>query len=212
MWQGPVRRRECLSCSPDGVAPYPDGVTSTFDTYADLVRSRRTHMLVDRQREIPASVIDALCNLATWAPNHKKTWPWRFASLTGDARLRLGEAFVADMIERDFGDEGKRQKTLTKYGRTPNILVVGCAAHDNATIHEENRDAVAAAIQTLLLGATAEGIATYWSTPPLTDSPRVRELCGFADDDRIVAVVYLGWPVSEPEAPARPPVAVNHIA
>lgn len=187
-------------------------VTIDFDSYADLVRSRRTHMLVERDREVPGELVDSLCNLAAWAPNHKKTWPWKFASLTGDARLRLGEAFVADMIERDFGDEGKRQKTSTKYARTPNILVVGCAPHDNATIHDENRDAVAAAIQTLLLGATALGIASYWSTPPLIDSPRVRQLCGFDADDRIVAVIYLGWPVSTPAPPSRPPITVRHIA
>ena len=44
-------------------------------------------MLVDRDRVVPADVIDELCELATWAPNHKKTWPWRFASFTGDARV-----------------------------------------------------------------------------------------------------------------------------
>lgn len=184
---------------------------ATFDDFAALVRARRTHMLVDRQRAVPDDLIDQLCNLAAWAPNHKKTWPWRFAALTGDARLRLGEAFVADMIDRDFGDEGKREKTRTKYARTPNILVVGCARHDNTTIHDENRDAVAAAIQTLLLGATAHGVASYWSTPPLIDSPRVRELCGFEADDRIMAVIYLGWPVSSPQAPTRPEVGVRHI-
>ena len=53
------------------------------------------------------------------------------------------------MVARDFGDEVKRQKTLTKYTRTPNVLVVGCSPHPNPTIHEENRDAVAAAVQTL---------------------------------------------------------------
>jgi nitroreductase len=186
-------------------------VTAAFDTFAELVRSRRTHMLVDRDEVIPHDTIERLCALATWAPNHKKTWPWRFASFTGDARLRLGEAFVADMVERDFGDEGKRTKTLTKYARTPNVLAVGCAPAENPTLHDENRDAVAAAIQILLLAATSEGIATYWSTPPLNDSRRALELCGFDPVDRIVGLIYMGWPVSTPEAPKRPPVEVAHI-
>src|SRR5262245_11358386 len=197
------------NCSPSW---HPDRVSIAFDDFAELVRSRRTHMFVDREREVPQEVIERLCALATWAPNHKKTWPWRFASLTGDSRLRLGEAFVADMIDRDFGDDGKRTKTLTKYARTPNLLAIGCAPDANPTIHAENRDAVAAAIQTLLLGATAEGVASYWSTPPLIDSPRALALCGFEPDDRIVALIYLGWPVSTPDAPARPDVAVRHIA
>jgi len=186
-------------------------VTLSFDEFADLVRSRRTHMLVDREREVPRELIDRLCELGTWAPNHKKTWPWKFASFTGDARLRLGEAFAADMIERGVGDEGKRTKTLTKYARTPVSLVVGCAPHQHPTFHDENRDAVAAAIQNILLGATAAGLASFWGTAPLIDSPRGLELCGFDPDDRILAIIYLGWPISTVEAPVRPPANVAHL-
>lgn len=187
-------------------------MTPSFDTFAELARSRRSHLLVDREREVSPEIIDRLCELATWAPNHKRTWPWRFASLTGDARARLGEAFVADMVDRDFGDDGKREKTRTKYTRTPNVLVVGCAPHRNPTFHGENRDAVAAATQTLLLGATAAGLASFWSTPPLMDSRRALALCGFAPDDRIIAVVYLGWPIDSVAVPARPAPAVRHVS
>jgi nitroreductase len=182
-----------------------------FDEFAELARARRTHMIVDREREVPTELIERLCELATWAPNHKRTWPWKFAACTGDARYRLGEAFVADMIDRDFGDEGKRVKTLTKYGRTPAVLVVGCAPHEKPSLHDENRDAVAAGIQNLLLGATAMGLASFWSTAPLIDAPRVLELCGFDADDRIIAVIYLGWATSTVEPPQRPPVDVAHL-
>lgn len=168
-------------------------------------------MVVDQHRAVPPELVDRLCDLATWAPNHKRTWPWRFAAFSGDARLRLGEAFVADLVERDLGDEGKRTKTLTKYARTPTVLVVGCAAHDHPTFHDENRDAVAAGVQNLLLGATAAGLASFWSTAPLIDSPRALELCGFDPDVRLVAVVYLGWPTSQVEPPSRPAAHVRHL-
>jgi len=183
-----------------------------LDGFAELARARRTNMIVDQERAVPADLVDALCELATWAPNHKKTWPWKFAVMTGDARLRLGEAFVADMVAADFCDEGKRTKTLTKYGRTPTILVVGCAPHDNPTFHAENRDAVAAAIQTFLLGATAAGLASFWSTPPLHDGPASLDLCGFDAADRIIGVVYLGWPLSTPPAPERPVPQITHLS
>ena len=182
-----------------------------FDEFAELARARRTHMLVDREREVPAQLIDRLCEVATWAPSHKRTWPWKFAACTGEARYRLGEAFVADMVDRDFGDEGKRAKTLTKYGRTPAVLVVGCAPHEKPSLHDENRDAVSAAIQNILLGATAAGLSSFWSTAPLIDSPRALTFCGFDADDRIIAVIYLGWPVSTVEPPQRPPVDVAHL-
>jgi nitroreductase len=161
-------------------------------------------MLVDRERAVPDDLVERLCELGTWAPCHKKTWPWKFAHLTGDARLRLGEAFVADMIERDFGDEGKRTKTLTKFARTPSVLLVACEPHEKPSLHDENRDATAAAIQNILLGATVVGLSSFWATAPLIDSPRVLELCGFAPDDRIIGVIYLGWPADTVDAPARP--------
>ncbi len=169
-------------------------------------------MIVDHERIVPTDLLEQLCDLVQWAPNHKRTWPWRFASLTGDARLRLGEAFVADMVARDFGDEVKRTKTLGKYTRTPNVLVVGCASNVSPTIHDENRDAVAVGIGNLLLGATAAGLASFWSTPPLIDSPSALALCGFDASDRIIGVIYLGWPVGTAEAPQRPAPVVRHIA
>jgi len=184
----------------------------SFDELSDLIRSRRTSMIVDKTRDVPVEVVERLCELAQWAPNHKRTWPWRFALFTGDGRQRLGEAFVADMNDRDFGDEGKRAKTLTKYTRTPAVLVIGAAADDNPTRHDENRDAVAAGIQNILLGATTLGLATYWGTAPLIDSPRVLELCGFKPDVRLVNVMYLGWALDSPAPPERPTVELNVIS
>ena len=90
--------------------------------------------------------------------------------------------------------------------------MVGCAAHEKDTFHGENRDAVAAGIQNLLLGATAAGLASFWSSPPLMDSARTLELCGFADDDRLIGVVYLGWPAGSVEPPQRPPVELHHVS
>jgi nitroreductase len=186
-------------------------MTVSFDDLSDLIRSRRTSMIVDNAHDVPVEVIEKLCELAQWAPNHKRTWPWRFALFTGDARQRLGEAFVADMNDRDFGDEGKRLKTLSKYTRTPAVLVIGAAADDNPSRHDENRDAVAAGIQNILLGATALGLATYWGTAPLIDSPRVLELCGFKPDVRLINVMYIGWALDSPAAPERPPVELSVI-
>jgi nitroreductase len=187
-------------------------VTTTFEEFGELVRSRRTHMLVDRGREVPVELIERLCELGAWAPCHKKTWPWKFAIVTGDGRARLGEAFAVDMHARDVGDEAKRVKTTTKYTRTPAVLVVGCEPHEHPTFHAENRDAVSAAVQNILLGATAAGLASFWSTPPIIDSPAALELCGFESDDRIVAVVYLGWPSSSVDAPNRPQPSITRVA
>jgi len=187
-------------------------MTVNYDELATLIRARRTSMLVDQSRDVPVEMVEELCDLAQWAPNHKRTWPWRFALFSGDGRARLGEAFVADMVERDFGDEGKRAKTLIKYMRAPAVVVFGAAADVNPSRHDENRDAVSAGIQNFLLGATALGLATYWGTAPLIDSPRVLALCGFEPDVRLVNVMYLGWASAVQAVPPRPPVDLHVVS
>ena len=189
----------------------PSLTVMDLDAFDVLARSRRTSLLVDASRAVPVDLVERLCALATWAPNHKRTWPWRFASFTGDARAALGEAFADEMVARSFGDEFKVAKTRTKFTRAPTALVVGSAAHDKPSFQIENRDAVAAGIENLLLGATAAGLASFWSSPPLSDVPAVLDLCGFEPGVTIVGVLYLGWPAGTVETPERPAVHVTHV-
>lgn len=179
--------------------------------FADLATRRRTSLLIDRERPVPRGLITRLCRLATWAPNHKKTWPWRFAVLTGDARARLGELTCEQLIDEGVTDEAKLVKSLGKYLRASTIVLIGAAAHDDPELHRENRDAVAAAVQTFLLGATAAGLASFWASGAPLRSAAVREMCGFEETDRIVALVYLGWPTGTVEPPMRPEPEITFL-
>ena len=84
-------------------------------TLRAIVEDRRTNMLVDRDREVSEDIVRDLCELAMWAPNHKRTWPWRFAAFSGDGRVRLGEACAEDLIAGGSDDEFKIQKVRSKY-------------------------------------------------------------------------------------------------
>ncbi|MFK8024367.1 MAG: nitroreductase family protein [Ilumatobacter sp.] len=185
--------------------------TATFDQLSAVIRARRTSMFVDQDRPVTESVVSSLCELACWAPNHKKTWPWKFAMFTGEGRRTLGETMVVDMVAAEIGDQAKRLKTAGKYARTPAVLVVAAEPHDNAMLHVENRDSVAAGIQNLLLGATTLGLASFWSTPAVTSPPNVLDLCGFGAEDQIVGIVYLGWASSPAPATERPGVVLTHV-
>lgn len=183
-----------------------------LEAFDSLVRARRTNLKVDRRRPVPPALVEQLCRLATWAPNHHRTWPWRFAALTGDARARLG-AVVGDHQQAAGDPPARVEKTRGKYLRSPTVLVVACSPDPDPRRAKEDRDAVAAGIQNLLLGATAAGLASYWGTGLVVDVPEVRELCGFRPDDVVMAAIYLGWPVDGgPEAPARPEPALRHVS
>ena len=168
-------------------------------------------MLVDKERPIPSDVIRELCELAQWAPNHKRTWPWRFAIAEGPARARLGNA-VADAMQANGDPPEKVDKTRTKYLRTPATIVVGSAAGDSPQRSGENRDAVAAGIEIMLLAATAHGLASYWSSCPKGANDTVADICGFEPGTHITGLIYLGWATSSIEPPSRPAPEIRHIA
>jgi len=183
----------------------------TLTELGDLIRARRTAMFVDKERPVPHELVSELCELAQWAPNHKRTWPWRFALLEGEARARLGEA-IADVMA-DLGDpEPKVAKTRTKYLRTPALLVLGAAPGDSDLRTAENRDAAAAGMQNLLLGATAAGLASYWGSVAKGANDVVAELCGFEPGTHISALIYMGWATTTVESPGRPAPEVHVIA
>ncbi len=168
-------------------------------------------MEMDRARNVPNDVVEALCTLAMWAPNHKRTWPWRFAHLTGDARARYGNT-IADALIASGKPTSEAEPVRTKFLRAPSMLVVGSALGDNAQITGENRDAVAAGIQNMLLAATERGLATFWGSCPPPAQTAVAEFCGFEEGTHILGHIYVGWSNGVPEAPARPPVRVNHLS
>lgn len=167
-------------------------------------------MLVEQDRDVPLDLIERLCELAQWAPNHKRTWPWRFAVAVGEGRARLGAA-VAEAMERHGDPAEKVAKARGKYLRTPVTLIVGSAPGDTDERTAENRDAVAAGIQNLLLAATAEGLATYWGSCPKGAHEAVVGLCGFEPGTHISALMYLGWATTAPEGPDRPPVRLTVV-
>jgi len=181
-----------------------------FDDFSSLVRARRTNLMIDRERDVEPTVVQQLCELANWAPNHKLTWPWLFAEVRGDARLRLGSV-CADVMSAQ-GEPGARvAKTRGKFSRSPVVLVVGSEVGDSQLRTEENRDAVSAAVQTLLLGATALGMASFWSSCPKGANDAVASFCDFPTDTTVVAMVYLGWPTDIPKGFDRPAPRITRL-
>ncbi len=169
---------------------------------ASIIASRRTSLRMDPDMAVDAPIVMNLCRLATWAPNHHHTNPWRFAAFTGDGRRTLGDTIAAQMAADGVKPE-RVAKTRLKYTRAPLMLLVGSAAGGDATTTTENRDAVAAGIQNILLGATGEGLASFWSSVATPTAPALLHLCGFEPDTVVVAAIYLGHPIGTVPPPSR---------
>jgi nitroreductase len=198
--------------APMASAPTDLAGLSELAAFTDLATRRRTSLLIDRQRPVPDDLVLRLCRLATWAPNHKKTWPWRFSVLTGDARVRLGELTAQQLVDEGVTNDAKLEKARGKYLRAPTIVLVAARPHhDDHELDAENLHAVAAGVQNFLLGATAAGLASFWASGAPLRADSVKELCGFDVDDRLVALVYLGWPTGTVEIPDRPDPDVRFL-
>ena len=182
----------------------------TFDDFYALVVARRTQLVMDQERDVDVDLINTLCRTAAWAPNHQQTWPWLFGVFTGEGRRGLGEV-TADAMQRNGDTELKVTKTRTKYMRSPVLLVVGTAHGESELQTQENRDAVAAGIQNLLLGATAMGLGSFWSSCPKGANDDVAKHCGWPEGTHITAMIYLGWPTRTLPERERPEPAITYF-
>lgn len=178
----------------------PLDVPSAVD---EVIRTRRTNLHVDPDDDVPEELVAHLIELATWAPNHKRTWPWRFTVLQGGARWRFGEALAAVAATDPRAPAEKVAKLRVKYARSPVVVLVWVRVADDEVRAREDRDATAAAVQNLLLGATAFGLASYWGSLPDQLADAARRFAGVDDDHDLVALVYVGWPTSAAPVPER---------
>lgn len=155
------------------------------------IRTRRTHKQY-LPEPVPEAVVRDLVELARWAPNHKLTNPWRFQLLGPETRARI--------------DELVSEQEAAKLRRAPTLVLVTAVRSEDPLLAEEDVQATAAAVQTLLLAATARGLASYWRTPGCFREGPVRRLLELAENEVVVSLVHLGPPASAPPAKGRAPV------
>ena len=113
------------------------------------IRTRRTHKAFGPE-PLPRGEIDELLELASWAPNHNLTVPWRFRVVGPETLRRLKEI---------AGPEG-----AAKLDRAPTLIVVSCVLSGDPVEEEEDLHATAASSYIVLLAAHARGYAGYWRT------------------------------------------------
>jgi nitroreductase len=173
----------------------------------DAIASRRSvgRVLAD---PVARDVVEELLAAAISAPNHHLTGPWRFVVLAGDARGEVGDAHARAVARERPGlpPEGLA-KEAARLERAPVVVVAIAVGDEDPVQAREDRDAVAAAIENLLLAAHARDLGAMWRTGAMVDEPEVRDALGLGPRDAVVGFVYLGHPAGPPpERPPRPPL------
>ena len=159
------------------------------------IRSRRTHKVFAAEPVAP-EVLQELFELARWAPNHHLTDPWRFRVLGAETLARLKE--LAEELSPGSG---------AKLDRAPTLVVA--SVHRTGDESQQADDLLASAIAAylVLLAAHGRGLAGYWRSVPMLDSPAGRAALQLDDAETPVGLLHLGRPRQEQRVPERAPVA-----
>ncbi len=172
--------------------------TSVFDT----VCKRRS--VKKFKSEMPSrTYIEKILEAATWAPNHRKTYPWRFSVLTGTSREQFGNALkqsIQEDVEINLLHKTAKSFSESKKPLTaPVIIVVWISSSMNDRIlYEEDLLSGAAAIQNLMLAAHELQLGTIWRTGKWLNSNPVRDFFSLSSSDHILGFIYLGYPEEVP--------------
>jgi nitroreductase len=183
----------------------------TPDELEALITARRSNLLIDASREVDPQIVDRIVNIAQWAPNHKRTWPLRIAVISGNSRGALGDT-IADAMAAQGDDEMKVTKTRGKFMRSPIVIVVAAAEGATTNETEENKYAVAAGVQNMLLMAESFGLAALWGSPAKGANDAITALCSMEPKDHVMGIIYLGWPTQSVVAPQRPDTEVTRLS
>lgn len=163
----------------------------------ELIKSRRSIGVVD-EKEVSDEIIKELLETAVWAPNHKKTEPWKFRVIKGDGRIKLGKEMARIMKERTAGlaeEEAQRKIEKAEKGplRAPVIIIMAVSPSGKVPEIEEVV-ATGCALQNLLLQATDKGLATIVRTGDIAHYPELKPFLKLDENDKIIGLVYIGYP------------------
>ncbi len=175
----------------------PSYETQELREFARTLRGRRT---IEQfiQTPVPEELVRKAIEVATWAPNHYVTEPWRFI-LPGPETVSRILDLCAAMVAAQKGPELAEHKR-DSWAQKPGWLIVTCPHSDEELREREDYAACCSAVQNFMLYLWKAGIGSKWTTGPITRDERFFDIIG-ADPDEVfvVGMLWFGYPKITPE-------------
>ena len=150
---------------------------------------------------------DEIMAAAMSAPDHGALTPWRFITIEGEARAKLGEVFVDALKKRDPDADGAAiEKERNRPMRSP-MIVVAVAKIDETVANVppiEQAVATGIAAYAIIVAAQAKGFGGILLTGKNAQDSNVKAELGLDETDEIVSFVYLGTPIKQVSEKRRP--------
>lgn len=158
----------------------------------EMINARNSDGLLSDPAPRPEELAFAI-QAGLTAPDHHRLQPWRFLTVIGDARIKMGEALHQALVARGETDEELLRKVRAQPLRAPLILVciVHPQEHPKVPVQEQILS-TGAAVQNILLMIKALGYGAIWRTGTITGSPVLKQSFGLDEHDIIVGFVYIG--------------------
>lgn len=142
-----------------------------------------------------------LMRAAAAAPDHKLLRPVRFLIIPGSQRAALSDAFRAAKLERDPSSSAEDlERAGEKAFRGPLLMAVVLRVmrdHPRVSISDQMITA-GAAVENVLLAASALGFSGCLRSGSSATSRKVRETLGLAADEDLAAFLMIGTPMKPP--------------
>jgi nitroreductase len=150
------------------------------------------------QREI-------LFRAALRAPDHAQLRPWRFLTVEGEAREKLGELLASAVRAKDpQAPQAALDKARNMPLRAPLLVLVIARLNSHFKVPQNEQIlAAACAAHGMLLAAHAQGIGAVWRTGELTYSATVAAGLGLQGNERLIGFIYLGTPLGPLRTPPQ---------
>jgi len=178
---------------------------------SEIIKNRRaTPPRLLSKKELSREIIEQLLENAAWAPNHKKTEPWRFKVYTGTAKTELAEQCEKVLREEQSGGYSIADDKIAKFSSTlkdvPVAIAIILQPDEAHRLPEwEEVAAVAMAVQNMWLTATEMKLGAFWATPPFVSL--LDGIIGLDEGQKILGFFYVGEVLMDFPSPGRGDVA-----
>ena len=142
--------------------------------------------------EIKENVLTEILISANFAPNHKRTKPWRLKVFRGEEKNQLGLKLAAIYQETTNPQTFLEKKYIDitdKIAMSDSIITI--TVNFSGLLPEwEEIAATAMAVQNMYLTATAHEVGCYWSTPGMIN--HLGEFLQLEENQKCIGLFYLG--------------------
>ena len=189
---------------------------SACEIVLDNIKTRRTISPKDHNgKQVSKKEIVMILEAANWAPNHKKTEPWRYTIFSGPDAIMQYLDYIEDhydSIKDQLPDEEtalfntKMAGARSNWTSASHLIVIGMKRFPDKVPEWEEICAVAMSVQNMHLMANALDVGGFWSSQTWSrrcrDDPVYKKYVGLdGPEDRVFGAFLIGK--VDPEVKAK---------